>query len=84
VDLDLFGRFDANVSFRKILLDAGRRVEGSEMGEVQSLVVDGYFQDAEDDPMPKMFLAMDWEEVKSRIMAAVKAFVVQDVGIGIP
>lgn len=41
VDLDLFGHFDPQKSFRKILLDAGHAAEGSESGEVQTLVVDG-------------------------------------------
>ena len=41
VDLDLFGRFDPQVSFRKLLLDAGHVADGADGGEVQSLVVDG-------------------------------------------
>lgn len=34
-----------------------------------------YFDDAEDDPMPKMFVPLTWNEVKKRIISAVQAFV---------
>ena len=158
VDLDLFGRFDPSKSFRRVLQVAGHEVDGSETGDVQTLLVDGvkvdlvnypyawisqavteegvslagmddivamklsaaanrgkkkdfldiatlldkyslaemfvryqtkfevkeiafalrgltYFEDAEDDPMPKMFLEMTWPQAKSRVIAAVRDFV---------
>ena len=34
-----------------------------------------YFDDAEEDPMPKMFVSLTWDEVKSRILSAVRDFV---------
>ncbi len=40
VDLDLFGRFDENVSFRSLLLSSGHVADGAEGGVVQSLRVD--------------------------------------------
>lgn len=41
VDLDLFGRFDPSKSFRRVLQVAGHEVDGSETGDVQTLLVDG-------------------------------------------
>ncbi len=34
-----------------------------------------YFDDAEDDPMPKMFVPVKWEEIKAKIGEAVRKFV---------
>ena len=34
-----------------------------------------YFDDAEEDPMPKMFVSLTWDEVKTRILSAVRDFV---------
>lgn len=34
-----------------------------------------YFDDAEDDPMPKMFTSLTWDETKSRMQGAVRDFV---------
>lgn len=34
-----------------------------------------YFDDAEDDPMPKMFAPIKWNEVKAKICEAVRNFV---------
>ena len=158
IDLDLFGRFDPLKSFRKVLVDGGHTVEGSESGEVQSLRVDEvkvdlvnypyewisdpvvddgivlaglddivamklsaaanrgrkkdfldlavllerrslsemftlyqrkfqvreiafalrgltYFDDAEEDPMPKMFVELDWQTAKDKLLCAVRDFV---------
>lgn len=88
VDLDLFGNFDSTRSFRKLLINRGHVVEGAESGDVQSLVVDGvkseiafalrgltYFDDAEDDPMPKMFVPLTWDAVKTRLLSAVQNFI---------
>lgn len=158
IDLDLFGRFDPSKSFRRVLQVAGHEVDGTETGDVQTLLVDGvkvdlvnypyawisqavteegvslagmddivamklsaaanrgkkkdfldiatlldkyslaemfvryqtkfevkeiafalrgltYFEDAEDDPMPKMFSEMTWPQAKSRVIAAVHDFV---------
>ena len=33
------------------------------------------FDDAEDDPMPKMFTSLTWDETKSRMQGAVRDFV---------
>ena len=41
VDLDLFGRFDASISFRSLLLNAGYVADGAEVGAIQSLKVNG-------------------------------------------
>lgn len=158
VDLDLFGRFDSQKSFRKILLEAGHSVEGSDTGEVQTLFVDGvkvdlvnypydwisdpvlqdgvalagmddivamklsaaanrgkkkdfvdiatlldryslaemfaryqrkfavteisfalrgltYFDDAEEDPLPSMFIPLTWDQAKMRVREAVRNFI---------
>ena len=34
-----------------------------------------YFEDAEEDPMPKMFVSLTWDDVKTRILSAVRDFV---------
>lgn len=53
-----------------------KKFEVSEIGfAVRGLT---YFQDAEEDPMPKMFTTLTWRDVKCRIVEAVKAFVVKD------
>lgn len=53
-----------------------KKFEVSEIGfAVRGLT---YFQDAEEDPMPKMFTTLTWPDVKCRIIEAVKAFVVKD------
>ena len=52
VDLDLFGRFDANISFRLQLLNAGYAADGSETGTVQSLKVNGVKVDFVNYPYP--------------------------------
>lgn len=158
VDLDLFGRFDPRMSFRKTLIDGGHEAEGSDGGGVQTLRVDGvkvdlvnypydwisdpvvedgvtmsgiddivamkisaaanrgrkkdfldlavllaryplekmfvlyqrkfevgeiafalrgltYFEDAEDDPMPKMYVDMPWPKAKEILSGAVRDFV---------
>lgn len=36
-----------------------------------------YFEDAEPQPMPLMYAAVDWEDVKERIIAEVKAITFQ-------
>ncbi len=41
VDLDLFGRFDASISFRSLLLNAGYVADGAEVGAIQSIKVNG-------------------------------------------
>ena len=157
VDIDLFGRFDGGKSMRQLLVAAGHVAEGSEDGDIQSLVVDGvmvdfvnypypwiadpvcedgvrlagledivamklsaaanrgkkkdfldlavllerfqlmemfslyqrkfsvseiafalrgltYFDDAEDDPMPRMFTRLTWPEAKTRLLDAVRRF----------
>ncbi|MBQ3343881.1 MAG: nucleotidyl transferase AbiEii/AbiGii toxin family protein [Kiritimatiellae bacterium] len=52
VDLDMFGTFDAIVSYRKLLADAGHSVEGAENGTVQSLRVDNVKVDLVNYPYP--------------------------------
>lgn len=34
-----------------------------------------YFDDAEDDPMPKMFVPLTWDAVKTRLLSAVQNFI---------
>ena len=34
-----------------------------------------YFDDAEDDPMPKMFVDLDWQTAKAKLLCAVRDFV---------
>ena len=159
VDLDLFGRFDEQTSFRQLLQAAGHDASGNDNGAVQSLKVDGvnvdivsypydwisepiredgiclagiddivamkisaaanrgkkkdfidlailldryslteafnlykrkfsvseisfalrgltYFDDAEDDPMPKVFTDLSWPSAKDKITAAVRKFAI--------
>ena len=52
IDLDLFGTFDPEVSYRKILLDAGHSADGSDNGTVQSLRVDDVKVDLVNYPYP--------------------------------
>ena len=54
VDLDLFGRFDENTSFRLLLINAGYEADGSETGAVQSLKVNGVKVDFVNYPYPWM------------------------------
>ena len=54
VDLDLFGKFDPIVSYRKLLADAGYSVDGAENGTVQSLRVDNVKVDLVNYPYPWM------------------------------
>ena len=58
VDLDLFGSFDENMSFRSLLLGAGYAADGSETGTVQSLKVDGVKVDFVNYPYPWMYGAI--------------------------
>ena len=41
VDLDLFGSFDDNISFKQVIAGRGHSVEGDIEGAVQTLMVDG-------------------------------------------
>ena len=52
VDLDLFGSFDENMSFRSLLLNAGYAADGSETGTVQTLKVNGVKVDFVSYPYP--------------------------------
>ena len=52
IDLDLFGVFDENKSFRELLLKSGHSVDGSETGAVQSLRVDDVKVDFVNYPYP--------------------------------
>ena len=52
VDLDLFGSFDENMSFRSLLLNAGYAADGSETGTVQTLKVNGVKVDFVNYPYP--------------------------------
>lgn len=36
-----------------------------------------YFEDAEEDPIPEMFMPLDWSEVKSAIINAVSDYLKQ-------
>ncbi|MBR4614108.1 MAG: nucleotidyl transferase AbiEii/AbiGii toxin family protein [Kiritimatiellae bacterium] len=58
VDLDLFGSFDENISFRSLLLNAGYQPDGSEAGAVQSLKVNGVKVDFVNYPYPWMCSAI--------------------------
>ena len=64
VDLDLFGRFDPSVSYRKLLADAGYSVEGAENGAVQSLVVDNVKVVLVNYPYPWMDDAIEGEDIR--------------------
>ena len=63
VDLDMFGTFDAIVSYRKLLADAGHSVEGAENGTVQSLRVDNVKVDLVNYPYPWMDGALEEDGV---------------------
>ena len=52
IDLDFFGAFDENKSFRELLLKAGHSADGSETGAVQSLRVDDVKVDFVNYPYP--------------------------------
>lgn len=52
IDLDLFGRFPEEVSFRRQLLLSGHVADGAENGAVQSLTVDGVKVDFVNYPYP--------------------------------
>ena len=52
VDLDLFGSFAENMSFRSLLLNAGYAADGSETGTVQTLKVNGVKVDFVNYPYP--------------------------------
>lgn len=61
-----------NYSFADILTFYGTKYpEHSQFRAVMSL---SYFEDAEQQPMPKMFIPVEWEDVKSGILDAVTAF----------
>ncbi|MDL2241807.1 nucleotidyl transferase AbiEii/AbiGii toxin family protein [Bacteroidales bacterium OttesenSCG-928-L03] len=44
---------------------------GSPFNVIRSL---SYFEDAEDDPMPKLFHPIDWEEIKATIRLAIEKY----------
>lgn len=52
IDLDLFGSFDENISFRALLLNAGHSADGREKGQMQFLRVDGVKVDFVNYPYP--------------------------------
>ena len=64
VDLDLFGKFDPIVSYRKLLADAGYSVDGAENGTVQSLRVDNVKVDLVNYPYPWMDGALEERGVR--------------------
>lgn len=45
-----------------------------EYSEYRAMLSLTYFADAEQQPMPKMFVDVSWEEMKSRVLAAVEAY----------
>ena len=52
VDLDVFGKFNQQMSMRAFLLQNGHVADGAENGEVQSLTVDGVKVDFVNYPYP--------------------------------
>ncbi|MBP5319561.1 MAG: nucleotidyl transferase AbiEii/AbiGii toxin family protein [Kiritimatiellae bacterium] len=52
VDLDFFGRFDENFSFRRTLIAAGHIADGAETGSIQTLRVDNVKVDFVNYPYP--------------------------------
>ncbi len=52
IDLDLFGSFDENISFRSLLLNSGHSAEGRDNGQMQFLRVDGVKVDFVNYPYP--------------------------------
>lgn len=45
-----------------------------EYSEYRAMLSLTYFEDAEQQPMPYMFVNVSWEEMKRRILASVEAY----------
>lgn len=65
----LLDRYSLNRLFR-LMEKKYRKIEYSKIHIMKSLV---YFKDAEEQPMPRMHKDIVWEEVKNRVVLAVKA-----------
>ena len=63
IDLDLFGHFPEEVSFRKQLLLSGLVADGAENGAVQPLTVDGVKVDFVNYPYPWLPYAGDVDSI---------------------
>jgi predicted nucleotidyltransferase component of viral defense system len=70
--VDLYAYLEAGGTFAELMRSVRQRYRDTKFNEMHLLRSLAYFDDAEDEPMPRMLSKVKWEDIRSRIEEEVR------------